>query len=299
MQQYLDAVRDVLETGELAPNRTGIDTLFKHGLMMKFNMADGFPVVTTKNLAWKSAFAEMLGFFKGVDNAADFRALGCKVWDQNANENQSWLKNPHRKGTDDLGRIYGVQARDWIAPRMNHRLRDCVDQLRMVYEDLRQGIDNRREIVSHWNPGEMEYMALPPCHLLYQFGLRSISDRLLLSKLPKSAGRYLDMCVYVRSNDMGLGMPFNIAGYAWLLNVMARITGHLPGELTYFSWNYHIYVNHIEQLCDQLQRAPKISPILIINPEIRTLRDVEESTIDDYFLHGYEHWPAIKMEMAV
>lgn len=281
MKKYLDAVRDVLETGQWVGNRTGIDTLFKHGLYMTFDMKDGFPLITTKEVNWKSCFAEMLGFWRGYNNAAAFRSLGTKVWDANANQNKDWLSNINRKFPDDLGPIYGHQGRFWRAPDGK-----TVDQLEKAYMDLSVGEDDRREIVMYWNPGELDKMALPPCHLMYQFGLR---------------GETLDLFVYIRSNDMGLGMPFNIAGYAWKLHMMAKIANKQPGTLHYFAWNYHIYANHIEQLTLQLEREPRPLPTIVVNPDAGTLHHVDnwEDPATLAWIADYDPHPSIKMEMAV
>lgn len=278
MKQYLDVVKHLLENGERRSNRTGVDTLFDHGLHLVFDMNDGFPAVTTKRLAWRSCFAEMFGFVKGLSNAADFRSLGTNVWNANANDNEEWLNNPSRKGEDDLGRIYGVQWRSW---------NNSIDQLRCVYYDLTCGCDNRREIITAWNPSELSAMALPPCHLLMQFGLRSKN--------------ILDLSVYIRSNDVGLGMPFNIAGYAWLLHVMAQITGHKPGKLHYLCWNYHIYINHIKALKEQLMRWPRELPKLEISSDISCLEELEQITDTDsaFKLINYNPHAAISMPMAV
>jgi len=275
MKQYLDLCKKTMENGIRKTNRTGIDHIGYTGDMMKFDLSKGFPAVTTKKLAFKSVVAEMLGFLRGYDNAADFRALGCKVWDANANENEQWLNSRHRKGTDDLGRIYGTQARDW----------DGIDQLKNVYNDLKQGIDNRREIVTHWNPGEMDAMALPPCHMFYQFGIQ---------------GDKLNLSMYQRSCDVPLGIPFNIAGYAWLLSVMAHITGLKVGEFTHFMHDIHIYENQIEDMKVQIEREPFKLPRLWINPHIETLEDLETwVTSNDFRLLDYNHHEHIKYAFAV
>jgi len=283
MQQYLDLLQRVIDEGVRKPNRTGIDTIGIQGAMMQFDLADGFPAVTTKKLKTKACFMEMLGFLRGYDNAAQFRELGCNVWNANANENQQWLNNSARKGEDDLGEIYGVQARRWRADPF--ALTPIIDQLRNVYNDLRQGIDNRREIVTHWNPGKTSHIALPPCHLLYQFGIQ---------------GDRLNMCMYQRSCDMPLGVPFNMAGYAWLLSVMAQITGHKPGVFTHFLWDVHIYVNQLEGVYEQLSRTPHELPQLLINPAITDLEYLEEhATASDFVLKNYNHEPAIHFPFAV
>lgn len=281
MNQYLNLCRKVLAKGKRRPNRTGVDTLYIHDEMMKFDLSDGFPLVTTKKLAYRVSFAEMLGFLRGYDNAQQFRDLGVKVWDANANDNPQWLNNHHRKGEDDLGRIYGVQARNWRSMYTP----DPIDQLKKVVEDLLMSIDNRREIVSHWNPAETHLMALPPCHLLYQFGLD---------------GDRLNLCMYQRSCDMPLGVPFNIAGYAWLLEVISRITGFRPGTFTHFLHDVHIYVNQVKGMEEQIMRVPHDLPVLQINPRLQTLEDFETvATPDDFQIIGYEHHPAIKYPFAV
>jgi len=186
MKQYLSLVEDVLDSGAPHKNRTGVTTYRKLGTMVKYDLAEGFPIVTTKKLAWRTAISEMLGFLRGYDSAEDFRSLNCNVWNANANENRKWLHNKFRKGSDDLGRIYGVQARNWKIPSFpdDHQEDGYVDQLIHVYNKLTLGIDDRRLIVSHWNPGELNRMALPPCHVMYQFGI-------------EADGR-LSMCLYQR-----------------------------------------------------------------------------------------------------
>ena len=279
MKQYLDILEDVMETGIDSSNRTGTDTRFKHANMTSYDLAHGFPIITTKKFPFKVCVAEMLGFIRAYDSAADFRELGVKFWDDNANKNEQWLNNPNRKGEDDLGRIYGVQSRDWQGPN------GSIDQLKAVVKDLSNGIDNRREIVTHWNPGEIDQMALPPCHMFYQFGIRD---------------GHLDMIMYQRSCDLFLGVPFNITGYSWLLSVIAHITGLKVGVFSHVMWNYHIYHNHFDQVREQLSRTPHKLPTLKIDPTIQSLNDLETWVIPDNFeLVGYTHDPLIKAPMAV
>lgn len=281
MKQYLDLCKEMLANGVRKQNRTGVDTIGIQGAMMKFNMDDGFPAVTTKKLYWKSCFAEMLGFLRGYDSARQFRSLGCKVWDANANENETWLSNPHRKRTDDLGSIYGVQGRRWY----NHHTKGVIDQLAPIIDDLSRGVDNRREIVSYWNPAEMDHMALPPCHLLYQFGIQA---------------HRLNLSMYQRSCDMPLGVPFNIAGYAWLLNVIARVTGLTPGTFTHFLHDVHAYVDQVPLLKEQIEREPHDLPELEIAPAVHTLEDLETWVHPDCFeLKNYTHHPAIAYPFTV
>lgn len=284
MKQYLDLVHKVMTEGVVKKNRTGIDTVGILGAMMQFDMADGFPIVTTKKTSFRVAIAEMLGFLRGYTSAADFRKLGCKVWDKNANENEAWLGSRYRTGTDDLGRIYGAQARGWWGPNPTPG-HDIFDQLRMVYDDLRKGIDNRREIVTHWNPAEMDRMSLPPCHLLYQFGIQE--GRLCLS-------------MYQRSCDLALGVPFNIVGYAWLLHVMARITGLEPGVFTHFLHDVHIYDDHLDGMSEQCRRRFHPLPRFHMTAGICNLEDLETwVTPADFVLDGYIHDDPIKYDMAV
>lgn len=290
-EYYFNLVEDILTTGELSSNRTGIDTLYKNGLYMEFDMQEGFPLLTTKRVPWKSAFGEMLGFIRGYTNAADFRTLGCAVWDKNANENEDWLNNPNRTGVDDLGRIYGYRWRNWenIIAKDGKYLHTYTDQLKGIYNKLSNNIDDRRLIVEGWHPAELDMQALPVCHKSLQFSLRNNKTT-------------LDLFIYVRSNDVGLGMPFNVAQYAWLLHLMAKITNHTPGKLLYFAMNYHIYTNHIEPLKELLKRQWKKSPILSLSGCVSDLNFLETTKypIDIWTrIENYDPWPNIKMEMAV
>ena len=277
MQQYKDLLQRTLLQGEHKTNRTGIDTVGIIGGYMPFHMIDGFPILTIKKSYYKSAIGEMLAFVRGHTNAADFRELGCNVWNQNANENEEWLNNSHRKGEDDLGVIYGSQWRNFGG--------SGIDQLKMVYDDLKQGIDNRREIIIAWNPTDLNKMALVPCHYAMQFGIQ---------------GRELHLSMTQRSCDAALGIPYNIVGYSWLLCVMARITGLIPGTFNHFLHDIHVYENHLDGVHEMLERKPLPLPSLHMNPNIKTLEDLETwVTVDDFELLNYSHHPAIKMEMAV
>jgi len=278
MKEYLRVLENA-SNGTSKINRTGINHIGYFGDMMTFDLSDGFPAVTTKKLAFKTVVAEMLGFLRGYDNAKDFRDLGCNVWNANANDNESWLNNNNRVCHDDLGRIYGVQARDWRSAD------GSVDQLQKVVNDLSNGVDDRREIVTHWNPGELNEMALPPCHMFYQFGLDN---------------GVLNMNMYQRSADVPLGIPFNIAGYAWLLSVIAKITGNKVGTFKHMLGDVHVYENQLELVKEQLKRAPLKLPELLINEDIKTLNDLETwVTPDDFSLKNYEHHEHIKYPFAV
>lgn len=275
--QYLDILREVLENGMNRPDRTGTGTRALFGRMMHFDMADGFPALTTKKLAFKAVKAELLAFIRGVDSAAGFRELGTTIWDQNANENEQWLNNPNRRGEDDLGRIYGVQWRSWRDPHGNE-----VDQLRGVIKGLTEDPFSRRHIVTAWNPGEIGEMALPPCHVLFQFFVRNDYK--------------LDLLMVQRSCDMFLGVPFNIASYSTLLHMVAHVTGYYPGEFIHILNDVHIYNNHTEQVNTQLRREPLPFGRLWLNPNVV---DIDEFTMDDIKLVDYVSHPGIKAPMAV
>jgi len=287
MKQYLDACRTILEEGYHKENRNG-GSIAVHGMMMKFNLQDGFPAVTTKKLNFKAVVAELLGFIRGAHNAKVFRALGTRIWDANA-ESDYWLANPNCNGDGDLGRIYGVQWRDWLTPvltRDSGRIgAHSTDQLAIMVDKLINRIDDRRNIVTAWNPGELDQMALPPCHLLSQCHLR---------------GETLDLTMYQRSCDFALGVPFNIASYALLMHILCQIAGLAPGVLTWVGGDCHIYDNQMEQLSLQLGRKPlKLPGLIAINPGLRTLSDFERAVTDDFALIGYEHHPHIAYEFSV
>ena len=323
MKQYLNLVRDVMENGDWQANRTGVRALSVPGAMMRFNLQQGFPAVTTKKLAFEPAAAELVGFLRATDSAADFRALGTKIWDQNANENLAWLQNPYRDGIDSLGSVYGVQWRKWPAYKVllasqQLRIFDAlargyrvvssfeedgesklllykpVDQLRQCLDTIMSNPSDRRIIFHAWNPAQLEEMALPPCHLLYQF-------------IVNVERKEISLVLYIRSNDLGLGTPFNLVGGALLTHLVGRLTGYTPKWFTYFIGDAHIYENHIDMLREQLTREPFEAPCLVIRGRVpdfaRTgvyepewLEKVEPS---DFELHGYRHHPRITAPMAV
>ena len=323
MKQYLDLVQSILDTGTWQENRTGVRTISQPGAMLRFDLQQGFPAVTTKKLAFKSAVGEMVGFLRAARSAADFRALGCKVWDQNANENAQWLANPYRSGTDDLGDVYGVQWRQWPAyklletsataqvadaegrgfRRVGELMEDgqpkvlmykAVDQLRQCLDTIMANPTDRRILFHGWNWAQLDQMALPPCHLLYQF-------------LPNVTKREISLCLYIRSNDVGLGTPFNLTEGATLLALVGRLTGYTPRWFSYFIGDAHIYENHLDMLQQQLTREPLPAPKLVLSERIpdyaltgryepEWLEKVEPS---DFSLDGYRHHPPLTAPMAV
>lgn len=240
-----------------------------------------FPLITTRKSYWKAAIAELLGYIRGYDNAADFRALGTPTWDANANQNEAWLANPHRKGTDDMGRVYGVQGRAWAKPDGG-----TVDQLRKVVDNLSRGIDDRGEIITFYNPGEFHLGCLRPCMHTHNFSL--LGDTLYLTS-------------YQRSCDVPLGLNFNQVQVFVFLALMAQITGHKAGTAYHKIVNAHIYEDQLELMRDvQLKREPFPSPRLEINPAIRTLEDLETwVTVNDFAVHDYECHPPIAYPFSV
>jgi thymidylate synthase len=240
-----------------------------------------FPLVTTRKCYWRAAIAELLGYLRGYDNAADFRALGCKTWDANANENDAWLANPHRKGRDDMGRVYGVQGRSWQTPS-GYKL----DQLQKVIDNLTEGKDDRGEIVTFWNPGEFPQGCLRPCMHTHNFSL--LGDDLYLTS-------------YQRSCDVPLGLTFNMIQVYVLLHLVAQITGKNAKTAYHKIVNAHIYENQLPQMRDiQLKRTPFASPRLKINPEIKTLQDLETwVTLADFEVVGYDFHDPINYPFSV
>ncbi|WP_368642416.1 thymidylate synthase [Castellaniella ginsengisoli] len=323
MKAYLDLVRSIFEQGAWQDNRTGVRTLSLPGACLRFDLRQGFPAVTTKRLAFKAAMGELVGFLRAADSAADFRALGCRVWDQNANENRAWLDSPWRDGPDDLGPVYGVQWRQWPAYKLlpadaaarieaaqarGYRvvgpvqdggaphvlLYKAVDQLRACLDALIHDPGSRRILFHGWNWAQIEEMALPPCHLLYQF-------------LANPVTRELSLCLYIRSNDVGLGTPFNLAEGAALTHLVARLTGYEPRWFTYFIGDAHIYETHVDMLREQLDREPLPAPRLHLSDRIPAYADtgryepewLERLEPADFVLEGYRHHPPLTAPMAV
>lgn len=317
MQSYHDLMQRILADGVRRPNRTGIDTLMVPAATLSFDLREGFPAVTTKKLAFEACKGELLGFFRGYQNAAQFRALNCRIWDANANETPAWLANPHRKGQDDLGRIYGAQWTAWNDTRVVgaaeaavlreegfeeiafdplrglHVMYRTLNQLELALRKCRFEPNDRRIVISAWRPDEFDRMALPPCHVLAQF-------------LPNPADGTLHLTMYQRSCDVFLGIPFNIASYALLLSVMGRLAGLTPATLTMFLGDVHIYVNHLDQVREQLRRTPYPTPTLAIADRVRRIDTHEDipgafARIEpaDLQLVNYRSWPALKAPMAV
>ncbi|MEW6999568.1 thymidylate synthase [Colwelliaceae bacterium BS250] len=283
MKQYLDLCQRIIGDGTWVDNkRTGKRCLTLINADLEYNVADNeFPLITSRKSFYRSAIAELLGYLKGYDNAADFRALGTKTWDANANENEAWLNNPYRKGEDDMGRVYGVQGRSWNKPDGG-----SIDQVKKVIDNLSNGIDDRGEIITFYNLGEFHMGCLRPCMHTHNFSL---------------VGDTLHLTSFQRSCDVPLGLNFNQVQVFALLAIVAQITGHKAGTAYHKIVNAHIYEDQLELMRDvQLTRAPFKSPKLIINPKIKSLKDIETwVTMDDFTVEGYEHHDAIKYPFSV
>jgi thymidylate synthase len=296
-QQYLSLLWEILNHGQRESNRTGIDTLTLPGAMLKGDLRDGFPAVTTKELAWGPVVGELIAFLRGATNVADFQALGCNIWNQNAYADK-WKASPHHSGEPgDMGRIYGAQWRDWrgFYPAMTDNIGevDRVDQIAVALDQLRNNPESRRIIVNAWNAAELDQAALPPCHVLFQL-------------LPRSDGT-LHMTMYQRSCDMFLGVPFNMASYALLLELFAAWSGRQAATLTMFLADAHIYVNHIDQVKEQLNRsmlpAPKLDIFDALPDGCRAQLPLEDLLAALHpaaiRLEGYQSHPALRAPMAV
>ena len=264
MKQYLDLLQHVLDNGIDKSDRTGTGTRSVFGYQMRFNLVDGFPVLTTKKLHLKSIIHELLWFLAGDTNIRYLKENGVRIWDEWADEN------------GDLGRVYGAQWRSWRGANG-----ETVDQIANVVRQIRQTPDSRRLIVSAWNPAEIDSMALPPCHALFQFYV---------------ANGKLSCQLYQRSADIFLGVPFNIASYALLTMMMAQVCGLQAGEFVHTLGDAHLYQNHLEQAQLQLTREPRALPKMHINPDVR---DIFAFKFDDFTLSDYDPHPHIKAEVSV
>ena len=266
MKQYHDLLRHVLEHGKRRSDRTGTGTVSAFGAQARYGLGDGFPLVTTKKVHVRSIIHELLWFVAGDTNIRYLRENGVRIWDEWADAD------------GELGPVYGKQWRRWEGPDGR-----VIDQLAGVVRDIRERPDSRRLMVSAWNPADVPKMALPPCHTLFQFYV-------------DTEEKTLSCQLYQRSADLFLGVPFNIASYALLTMMVAQVTGLRPGDFVHTFGDLHIYVNHLEQVREQLSREPRPLPVMRLNPE---RRELEEFRYDDFVLEGYDPWPAIRGEVSV
>ena len=264
MKQYLDLLRHIRANGVMKEDRTGTGTQSVFGYQMRFDLSEGFPLLTTKKVHLKSIIYELLWFIAGDTNVKYLQDHGVTIWDEWADEN------------GELGPVYGHQWRSWPAPDGR-----TIDQLSMVIDTIKKNPDSRRLLVSAWNPGEVDKMALPPCHCLFQFYV---------------AGGKLSCQLYQRSADVFLGVPFNIASYALLTLMIAQVCGLEPGEFVHTTGDTHIYRNHFDQVALQLSREPRPLPRMLLNPDVKSVFDFK---YEDFTLEGYDPWPAIKAPVAV
>lgn len=264
MKQYLDLLHRVMDEGVRKEDRTGTGTISVFGHQMRYDLSDGFPLLTTKKLHLRSIIHELLWFLRGDTNIEYLVQNGVKIWNEWADEN------------GNLGRIYGYQWRSWTTPDDTH-----IDQITRVIDSIQSSPDSRRHIVSAWNVGDLDKMALPPCHILFQF---YVADGKLSCQL------------YQRSADIFLGVPFNIASYSLLLMMMAQVTGLKPGTFVHTLGDAHIYLNHIEQVKLQLSREPRPLPKMEINPNRTSIFDF---VFEDFTLKEYDPWPHIRGEISV
>lgn len=264
MQPYLSLLNRILTEGHQKGDRTGTGTLSVFGHQMRYDLQDGFPLLTTKKLHLKSIIYELLWFLRGDTNVRWLQGHGVRIWNEWADEN------------GDLGPVYGHQWRSWPDYRGG-----TIDQIAQVEEMIKRNPNSRRMLVTAWNPAEVEDMALPPCHCLFQF---YVAD-----------GR-LSLQLYQRSADTFLGVPFNIASYALLLQMMAQVTGLQPGEFVHTTGDTHLYLNHLEQARLQLSRTPRPLPTMRINPDVKSIFDFR---YEDFELENYDPWPHIAAEVSV
>lgn len=288
--EYLNALKNILDNGEERPDRTGVGTIGVFGLQMRFDLSQGFPAITTKKLAWRACVSELLWFIEGSGDEFRLREIlhGSRyadkktIWTDNATA-PYWVNKRLQRHPGDLGRVYGVQWRRWRKPliRVNKVVLQNHDQLLELINGIKEDPYSRRHILTAWNPGELELMALPPCHMMAQFYV--------------SNGK-LSCQMYQRSADMFLGVPFNIASYALFTHMIAQVCNLEVGDLIITLGDAHIYKNHIEQVKEQLTRKPLPLPTLKLNPEVEVITDFEMTDID---LVDYQSHEAIKAPMAV
>ncbi|KAF5084341.1 Thymidylate synthase 2 [anaerobic digester metagenome] len=264
MKQYLDLLDHITSTGVEKTDRTGTGTISVFGHQMRFDLSEGFPLLTTKKLHLKSIIYELLWFLKGETNVKSLNANGVTIWDEWANEN------------GELGPIYGYQWRSWPTASGEH-----IDQISQIINSIKNNPNSRRHLVCAWNVGQIDQMALPPCHVLFQFYV---------------ANGKLSCQLYQRSADVFLGVPFNIASYALLTMMVAQVTGLQPGEFIHTLGDTHIYLNHIEQVKLQLSREPRSLPKMVINPEVKSIFDFK---YEDFSLQDYNPHPHIKGAIAI
>lgn len=291
MQNYIDLLKDLVENGVDKPDRTGIGSRAVFGRMLRWDLSKGFPLQTTRRVPLRIAFEETMFFLRGQSDTKILEEKNINIW--KGNTSREFLDNRRLNFLPEgnMGRGYGVQWRDWQTPENSYDNNKLVSTVRRTDQivDLLSGIKKdpygRRHVVTGWNPGELDLMALPPCHMLHMY---SVEGEFIVGN------GVLNNCFVMRSNDVPFGLPFNIASYALINHIFAKHLGLHPGELVYFGWDVHIYQNQMDMVNEMLEREPRALPKLIINKDLPTFKDILELQWEDIELIGYDPYPDVK-----
>lgn len=281
MQNYLDLLKDVMDNGQDRPDRTGIGSRFVNGRLLRWDLQDGFPILTSRRVSLRIAFEETMFFLRGLSDTKLLEEKNINIWRGNTSREFLDSRGLTQLPEGDMGRGYGVQWRDWRIPGTNA----SVDQINLMLQGIRQDPHGRRHVVTGWNPGELDQMALPPCHMLQMYTVSG--------EFSTESGR-LNNCFVMRSNDVPYGLPYNIMSYALLNHIFAQHLGLAPGELVYMGWDVHIYNNQFEMVSEQLGRTPGALPTLRITKDLSTIDDIMQLEWSDIQLEGYNPQPDIK-----
>ena len=281
MRNYLDLLKDVMDNGQDRPDRTGIGSRFVNGRLLRWNLQDGFPMLTSRRVSLRIAFEETMFFLRGLSDTKLLEEKNINIWRGNTSREFLDSRGLTQLPEGDMGRGYGVQWRDW----RSHGSNESVDQINLMLQGIRQDPHSRRHVVTGWNPGELDQMALPPCHMLQMYTVSG--------EFSTESGR-LNNCFVMRSNDVPYGLPYNIMSYALLNHIFAQHLGLAPGELVYMGWDVHIYNNQFEMVSEQLERTPGALPTLRITKDLSTIDDIMQLEWSDIQLKGYNPQPDIK-----
>lgn len=281
MQNYLDLLKDVMDNGQDRPDRTGIGSRFVNGRLLRWDLQDGFPALTSRRVSLRIAFEETMFFLRGLSDTKLLEEKNINIWRGNTSREFLDARGLTELPEGDMGRGYGVQWREW----RSHGTDKSVDQINLMLQGIRQDPHSRRHVVTGWNPGELDQMALPPCHMLQMYTVSG--------EFSTESGR-LNNCFVMRSNDVPYGLPYNIMSYALLNHIFARHLGLAPGELVYMGWDVHIYNNQFEMVAEQLERTPGALPTLHITKDLSTIDDIMQLEWSDIRLEGYNPQPDIK-----